>query len=176
MNVRMLSRLVTVSAGCLLLAAAASAQAPAQTKVGIINVQRAVVDTAEIKKASAEMEAKYKPKQDEMAKLQGELQGIQQKLQTPDITPQAQQELTALGQRRQRELQRMTEDLQAEVDRERNDILGRAGQRMREVVQKLAEARGFDVIIDVSNTVYFKPALDLTQEAIAEYDKAYPVK
>jgi outer membrane protein len=33
-----------------------------------------------------------------------------------------------------------------------------------------------DVIIDVSNTVYFKPALDITKDATAAYDKAHPAK
>jgi outer membrane protein len=47
---------------------------------------------------------------------------------------------------------------------------------MQTVVQKLAEERGLDVVIDVSNTVYFKPTLDLTKEATAAYDKAFPPK
>lgn len=166
------SHLLLVTAGCLTIGAPLFAQ----VKVGIINIQRAVIETAEIKKASAELEAKYKPRQEAMDKLRADLQGIQQKLSTPDISPQAQSELKITGQRKQRELQRMQEDVQSEVDRERNEILGRSGERMRQVVQKLADAKGLDVVIDVSTTVYFKPALEITNEAIAEYDKAYPVK
>lgn len=165
------SRLVLVTAGCLL-----AAPVFAQVKVGVINVQKAVVETAEIKKATAEMEAKYKPRQDEMGRLQGELQAIQQKLNTPDISPQAQSELTGQGQRKQRELQRMQEDVQGDVDRERNEILGRTGERMRQVISKLAEAKGLDVVVDSSTTLYVKPSLDITTDAIAEYNKAYPVK
>ena len=59
---------------------------------------------------------------------------------------------------------------------ERNDILGRSSQRMQEVVKKLAEEKGIDIVTDISNTVYFKPALEITTESIAAYDKAYPVK
>jgi outer membrane protein len=47
---------------------------------------------------------------------------------------------------------------------------------MREVVQKLAEEKGVDVIVDEQSTLFFKPALDLTTDAITAYDKAYPVK
>jgi outer membrane protein len=47
---------------------------------------------------------------------------------------------------------------------------------MQEVVKKIAEERGLDVIIDVANTLYFKPTLDLTKEAVAAYDKSYPAK
>jgi Skp family chaperone for outer membrane proteins len=70
-----------------------------QTKVAIVSMQRAVLGCAEIKKASAEMEAKYKPRQQEMEKLQRELAGIQQQLQTNagKLTPAAEADLNAQG-------------------------------------------------------------------------------
>ncbi len=92
------------------------------------------------------------------------------------LTAQAETELTTRGQRLQRELQRKTEDLQADVDRERNEILGKSTQKMQDVVKKIAEAKGIDMVVDVSQTIYFKPAMEVTTEAIAEYDKANPAK
>jgi outer membrane protein len=149
-----------------------------QTKVAIVSLQRAVLGCAEIKKASAAMEAKYKPRQQDMERLQRELEGIQQQLQTNagKLTPAAQADLQAQGQRKQRDLQRMNDDLQADVTAERNDILGTSGKKMKEIVQKLAEEKGVDVIVDEQSTLFFKPALDLTADAIAAYDKAYPAK
>ncbi|MGC8793257.1 MAG: OmpH family outer membrane protein [Bryobacteraceae bacterium] len=149
-----------------------------QSKVAVVNFQRALLDTAEIKKASADLEAKYKPRQAELEKIRQEIQDLQQKLQSlaGKLTPQAESEMNFQLQRKQRDFQRLSEDLQSDVDEERNAILTKAGQRMREIINKLAEEKGADVIIDASNTLYFKPALDLTQEATAAYDKAYPVK
>src|ERR1022692_3935859 len=40
-----------------------------QTKVAIVSLQRAVLGCAEIKKASAAMEVRYKPRQQEMERL-----------------------------------------------------------------------------------------------------------
>jgi len=150
----------------------------AQTKVAIVSLQRAVLGCAEIKKASAAMEAKYKPRQQEMEKLQRELDGIQQQLQTNagKLTPAAQADLQAQGQRKQRDLQRMNDDMQADVTAERNEILGSSGKKMKDIVQKLAEEKGLDVIVDEQSTLFFKPALDLTADAIAAYDKTYPAK
>jgi outer membrane protein len=157
---------------------ALAAALSAQVKVAIINSQAAVSETAEIRKAQAAMEAKFKPRQAEIEKLQKEIASLQNQLQTQQgkLTPQAEQNIQITGQRRQRELQRLTEDLQSDVDRERNEILQRVGGRMNEVVRKLAEERGLDVVIDVSNTVYFKPALEMTKEATAAYDKAHPAQ
>ena len=167
-------RLLVVSSALLAAASAVSAQ----SKVAIINLQRAVLESAEIKKASTELTAKYLPRQQQVEKLQRDLQALQQNLQTNagKLTPQAEADLTAQGQRKQRELQRLSEDLQADVERERNDILGKSSQRMQAVVKKLAEAKGVDIVVDISNTVYFKPDLEITTESIAAYDKEYPAK
>jgi outer membrane protein len=158
------------------LGALALLPAAAQTKVAIIDLQRAVLNTAEIKKAQAELETKFRPRQTDLQKVEAELQQIQAQLQSGKLTPQQEADLQAQGQRKQRDYQRRSEDLQADVDRERTDILQRSGQRMTEVVKKLAEEKTLDVVIDVSNAVYFKPALDVTVDATAAYDKAYPAK
>jgi len=45
---------------------------------------------------------------------------------------------------------------------------------MTDVVKKLAEEKGYDVVVEISATVYFKGALEITNDAIAAYNKAYP--
>jgi outer membrane protein len=152
--------------------------APAQTKVAVINLQKAVFDTAEINKANADMQAKFKPRQDAIDKLQKEVASLSQQLQTSagKLSAQAEADLTAQGQQKQRDLQRMQEDLQADATAYRNDVLAKSSQKMTDVVKKLAEDKGYDLVVDTSTALYFKPAMDLTAEATAAYDKAYPVK
>ena len=159
-----------------LLPAAARAQAIAPAKVAIINAQKAVADTQEIKKAQAGLETKYRPRQQALQNLQNQMQSIQQQLNTPNLAPDRESQLRASGTQKQKELQRLSEDLQSDVNGERQDILTRAGRQMTDVVRKIAEDRGIDVVIDISNTIYFKPALDITAEATAAYDKTYPAK
>jgi outer membrane protein len=164
------------SASLWIVAIALSASAlTAQTlKVAIVNAQKAVADTQEIKKAQADLATKYRPRQQDIQKLQSDLQQIQSQLRASNVTPATEQQLTLQGQEKQKQLQRLTDDLQADFNQDRQDILGRAGQRMQDVIKKLAEAKGLDVVIDISNTLYFKPALDMTSEATSAYDKAYP--
>jgi len=162
---------------CIFLAAAATVGiGAAQTKVAVVNSQKAVLDTEEIKKAQTDLQNKYKPRQDAMEKLQKELQDIQNQLQSGKLNQLGEQELTATGQRKQRELTRLQQDLQEDVDRDRNEILQKTGTRMQETVKKLADAKGLDIVVDTSNTVFYKTSLDLTAEATAAYNKAYPVK
>ncbi len=151
--------------------------ASAQPKIVVINLQRAVLESAEIKKADADMQARYKPRSAAIEQLQKDIAGIAQQLQTNagKFTAQAEAELTAQGQKKQRDLQRLQEDLQADVERERNDILQKSGTKMSAIVKKLAEEKGYDLVVDTATSVYFKPAMEITNDAIAAYDKAYPV-
>jgi len=149
-----------------------------QAKIAILNTQKALLDTAEIKKAQADLEAKFKPRTDELKKLDRELVDIQNRLNAGagKLTPQVEGDLQAQGQRKQREMQRKQEDLQAEVERDRQEILLKASQRMQDVVKKLADEKGYDVVIDTSNAVHFKATLEITADATAAYDKAHPAK
>jgi outer membrane protein len=151
--------------------------ATAQSKVAIVNLQKAVLESDEIKKANADMEAKYKPRQQAAQKIEQELQGIQQQLQNGQgkLTQSAIEDLQATGTRRQRELQHLSEDLQTDVNAERTEILQKASARMQDVVKKVAEEKGFDMVVDTQVTIYFKPAMEITAEVMAAYNKAHPV-
>jgi outer membrane protein len=160
----------------LVLAGLAPAQTPSPAKVAIINAQKAVADTEEIKKAQTALEAKYRPRQQAIENLQRELQAIQQQAAAPNLAPAREADLQATFTQKQKQLQRLGEDLQADVNAERQDVLGKAGRQMTEIVKKIAEERGLDVVIDVTNTLYYKPTLEITAAATAAYDKAYPLK
>lgn len=150
--------------------------AQAQTKVAVISLQKALFDTAEIKKADAEMQATLGPRQAQAEKLSQEIAQINQKLQTDSsLTQQAQFDLNAEGKRKQTDLTRLQEDLQADAQNMRQNVLSKSTDRMQAVVKKLAEEKGLDLVVDTQVALYFKPVMDLTVEATAAYDKTYPV-
>lgn len=143
--------------------------ASAQVKVGVINLQQAVFESAEIKKADAQMQATFKPRQDKIDALNKEIAGLAQQLQAGQgkLTPQAEADLQSQGQRKQRDLQRLRDDLDADATAYRNEVLSKSSQKMTDVVKKLAEEKGLDLVVDVSTALYFKPAMEITKEAIA---------
>ena len=65
--------------------------ATAQTKVAVISLQKAVLESAEIKAASAAMEARYKPRVTQIETLDRDIAQLTQNLQTNagKLTPQA---------------------------------------------------------------------------------------
>jgi outer membrane protein len=82
--------------------------------------------------------------------------------------------LNAQGTRKQRDVQRLRDDLQADVDRDRNEILQKSAGKMTDVLKKLAEEKGYDIVVDAPYAPYFKAALDITNDLVAAYDKVYP--
>ena len=142
----------------------------------MINLQKAVMDSAEIKAASAAMEARYKPRVAQIEQLDKEIAAIAQNLQSNagKLTAQAEGDLNAQGTRKQRDVQRLRDDLQADVDRDRNEILQKSAGKMTDVLKKLAEEKGYDIVVDAPYAPYFKASLDITNDLMAAYDKVYP--
>jgi len=169
---RMALRPLAISAALIVL----SHVAAAQSKVAVINLQKAVLESAEIKAASAAMEARYKPRVTQLEALDKGVAAIAQNLQANSgkLTPQAESDLNTQGTKKQRDAQRLRDDLNAELDRDRNEILQRSATKMSEVLKKLAEEKGYDIVVDAPYAPYFKAALDITNDLIAAYDKAYP--
>jgi outer membrane protein len=44
-----------------------------------------------------------------------------------------------------------------------------------EVLKKLSEEKGYDLVVESTVTYFSKAPMDITAEATAAYDKAYPV-
>ncbi|MDR3702754.1 MAG: OmpH family outer membrane protein [Candidatus Sulfopaludibacter sp.] len=151
--------------------------AAAQIKVAVVDIQRAVFESAEITKANADMQATFKPRQDKINLLASEIQALQTQLQNSNgkLTPAQETDIQANAAKKQRELKYAQDDLQSDADAYRNDTLQKSSVKMNEVIKKLAEGKGLDLVVDSQTAHFFKPALDITDEVIAAYNKAYPV-
>jgi outer membrane protein len=156
----------------------AQAAGSTQAKIAVVNFQNAVLSTAEMQKALKELAAKFKPRQDALQKGQQELSDIQTQLAASQgkLSSAGEADLQARGQRKQTQLQRMSDDLQADVEAERDDAVRRASTRMQELLKKVAEEKGLDLIVDSAAAPFVKTGIEITDQVVAAYDKAYPAK
>ena len=171
-----LPALVVVALG----AALPAAMAQSASKIGVINFQRAVVDSAEFQKAYTDLQTKYQPRQAALQNAQQELQDIETQLRASEgrLSNSGAAELQARGQRKQVEVDRISQDLQADFEGERDNTLRLTSTRMAEVLKKLADEKGLDVIVDTASGLvpFARTGLDITDAAIAAYNAAYPAK
>jgi outer membrane protein len=171
----------TFVAPALVLAAAMIAQAqPAPTKVGIIQIQQAVLSTKDGQKALADLQARFGPKKAELEKKQNSIAQMQQQLRSGSATlsEDAKNKLVRDIDQNTKSLNRDTEDAQAEVEQAENKIMQEIGQRIMAVINKYARDNGYALILDVSNpqapVVFAADSIEITKEIIELYDKSAP--
>jgi len=158
---------------------ASSAQSP--NKVGVIQVQAAIVSTKDGQKAVADLDTKLAPLKNELEKKQAEIRGLQDKLQRGGnaMAETAKADLARMIDQKTKSYQRDMEDAQSEYQDEQRKMLEELGGKMEQVIDKYAVANGYSVILDVSNpntpVLYAANAIDVTKEIIDLYDKAGPM-
>lgn len=166
------------AAAALLVGLSATAAAQAPLKVGVVSLQKSLEGTAELKQAEVDLRAKFGPRQDELANMEKDLAKMQQDYEGNQgkYNESALAELGQRIQRRQVQLQRNSQALQDEVNRDRQDVLQRVGKNLQDIIKKVADEKGLDLVVDSTAALFSKPAMDISAEVSAAYDKAFPVK
>ena len=157
---------------------AAYGQAPSTpTKVGIINIQQAIVQTRDGQAAAKELDAKSAPKKKELEAMQAEIRGMQDKLSKMSNLGSEEQKQALMRDidARTKQFNRSVEDAQTELDAEQQKVLNNLGGKMLAVLDKYAKDNGYAIIFDVSqqtsNVLFAANGIDVTKEVIELYDK-----
>jgi outer membrane protein len=152
-----------------------AAQTP--TKVGIINIQNAILGTREGQKALQELEARSAPKKQELEKRQQDILSRQDQLnKMGNVGNEAQkQKLMADIDQMKKAFSRDVEDAQADLDQENGRVMNNLGNRMLALLDKYAKDNGYAVILDVSNpqtsaVLFASSAIDVTPEMTKLFD------
>jgi outer membrane protein len=159
------------------LATVGAAQTAAPNKVGVIQVQSALIATKDGQKAAKELEERMAPRKKELDGKQSEIRELQERLQKGGntLSESAKEDLTRNIDAKTKSFNRQVEDAQAELETQQRQVLNSLGQKMMQVIDKYAQANGFSIILDVStqNTpvLYASNTVDVTKEIIDLYDK-----
>jgi len=154
--------------------------AAAQTKVGVIHIQNAIIGTKDGQKAASDLAAKYEPRRKNIEGRSGEIGSLKERLSkgANTMSEDAKQVLVRDIDQKTRSLQRDTEDAQTEFDQEQNKVLSELGQKMMAVIDKYARDNGFVLILDVgaqqNPVLYASNSIDITSDIVALYDKNAP--
>jgi len=145
---------------------AAQAAAQPSTKIGFVNTERILRDSAPAKAAQAKIEAEFKSRDAELQRLATSLRTQAEKYDK-DAPVLSESERT----RRQRELfnldtdlQRKRGEFQEDFNRRRNEEFSVLIDRANEVIKQIAEAGNYDLILQDAVTV--NPRVDITDQVI----------
>ena len=164
--------------------AAAPTPAPATgmvpTKIGIIEIQNALVSTKDGQKAMVEFQTKLEPRKKELERKAADIRDLQDKLQRGGaaMAEAAKQDLTRQIDQKTKLYNRDMQDAQDEADQEQRKIIDELSGKLTPVIDKFAQANGYAVILDVSSpqtpVMYASASVNITKDIIDMYDKTVP--
>ena len=158
-----------------------AAPAPAATgpagKIGVIQIQQAIVATNEGQRDFQALDKKFEPKRTELQQLQKEIEDLQKQLQTQGdkLNDSARAEMSKNLETKQKTLQRNAQDAQDEYQSQSNEIAQRIGGKLIQVVDKYAKDNNFSMILDASNPdaspiVWAADSTNVTKEIVDLYN------
>jgi outer membrane protein len=170
-------RSTRLSVAALVLVFALPAAAQSAGKIGVINLQTAVVGTKDGQKAGNDIQARFNPKKVEFEQRQRDIGQLQEQLSRGGTTlsEEVRNRLTREIDQKTKALNRDTEDARAELDQAEQKIMGDLGGGIIAVIDKYAKENGYVLVIDISSqqtpVVYRSDSTDITKDIIELYDK-----
>src|ERR1035437_3385605 len=151
----------------------------AHDKIGVINIQAAIANSAEGKKVIADLQRKYHPRQQELQRLQQEIQAIQDQLskQAATLSEDEQRRLSRELEDKQRIMKRSADDAQSDYNADTEEAVSRIGQKLVRVIGDYAQQNGFVLVIDGAQIPIYYAAKDIeiSADIVKRYDAANPL-
>jgi outer membrane protein len=165
---RIVSRIFAATlAGAVLAGTGAAMAQAADIKIGFVNTERLFRDAAPAKRAQQKLEREFAARDAELQKLGKQVRDLQALLEKDGVT-------MAEAERRNRErdlanlsrdLQRAQREFREDLNLRRNEELASVQERANRVIQQIAEAEKFDLIIQ-DPVVYASQKIDITEKVI----------
>jgi outer membrane protein len=150
------------------------------TKIGIVNIQDAIIATNEGKKEFDVLKQRFSPKESELKTQNDEVENLKKQLQTTTdkLSDDERNSRVKSLEVKQKTLQRNYEDAQNEFQQAEQEVVNRIGSKMLNVLEKYAKANGYSVILDVSNpqtpVLWASQGTNITKELVDAYNTEAP--
>ena len=169
---KVFGKIIGASAAALCLwALPAAAQ---ELKLGYVNSERVLRDSAPAKAAQAKLEAEFGRRERELNDIRNRLKAAADKFEkdAPTISEaektRRQRELVD----QERDLQRKQREFQEDLNQRKNEELAAVVERANRVIKQIFDAEKYDVILQ--EVVFAGPRVDITDKVIKSLNAASP--
>ena len=148
------------------LLASSNLQAANELKVGFVSTERVFREAAPAVKALKKIEKEFAARDQELQKLVKQARDTQTLIEKEGVTMSdsdrrdKEQDLARMN----RDLQRMQREFREDLNLRKNEELATVLERANKVIQQIAEAEKFDLILQ--EAVYRSPRIDITDKVI----------
>jgi outer membrane protein len=164
-----------------LLAVAAGAAAPvapalAQGKIGVVQIERIVRDSAPALRAQKKLEAEFSKREADLAKVADQLKRLQDELEKDGVTMSESQRRSKERDFNElnRDFQRKQREYREDVNQRRNEELSQVIDQANRIIRQIAEQEKYDIIFQ--EAAYANPRIDITDKVIKALDAKPPAK
>lgn len=179
---RVAALILTCLLGTTLVRAQSAPSGAAATNIGVINILQAISATAQGKQAATQLDAQFASRQKELETLEKQVNDLQQRLSAgaTTLSEEERARLTAQGTRLAQRLDRKRTEYQEDVTTAQREVVDGIGRKMLDVLNRFAQENSYVAVFDSSAQnspiLYAAKNLDITQDVVGLYDKAYPAK
>lgn len=140
----------------------------AQIKVGFVNVPKVMDQAPQAKAADVRLEKEFGPRDSEILSMKRQVAKSTDKLTKNSAVMSAAEQQRQESEVRQlrREIRRLEDEFREDVNLRRSQELGKLQRQVVEVIQTLAKAEKFDLIIS-DGVIFASKKVDITDKVIA---------
>ncbi|MNK91756.1 periplasmic chaperone [compost metagenome] len=152
----------------------AAAIANADTKIGFVDMQKAIQATAAGKKAKTELEGDFNKKKKDLEKKEADLKKMGEDLEKKKsvLSEEALGKKQAEFQEEMMKYRDVVGKSQVEMQKKQRELTTPILEKMKKTIAKLAKDKGYSLILENSQMVLFATAeSDLTDEAVKSFEK-----
>jgi outer membrane protein len=142
--------------------------AAADVKMGVVDVQRAVMQTEDGMRAQATLKKLFDSRQQELSKRQVELQKQKEDIdkQGKVLSQQALQKKVDDWQKQMVELQGTFVEYNKELEKKQKELTDPIFERVLGAIKRIAGQESYDLIVDRATVAFSRSDLDLTDRII----------
>ncbi|MBI4816321.1 MAG: OmpH family outer membrane protein [Deltaproteobacteria bacterium] len=152
----------------------ADAKPGAETLIGYVNLQRAILEVEEGKRAKNALKETFEKKQKSLQERESELMRLKESIEKESVVTNNDETKKRMGEFQSKllELKQVFMKEQQELQETEQKQLAGITTKMREIVQQIGKDGGYTIILEVqdSRLLYAQPHLDLTNEVIRKFN------
>jgi len=148
----------------------------AQGKIGVVQIERIVRDSAPAMRAQKKLEAEFAKREAELGKVADQLKRMQDELEKDGVTMSETQRRNKERDFNElsRDFQRKQREYREDVNQRRNEELSQVIEQANRIIRQIAESEKFDIIFQ--EAAYANPRIDITDKVIKALDGKPPAK
>lgn len=156
-----------------LLALAPALAQSAESKVAVVDTQRAIMETEDGLRAQATLKKLFDSRQRDLDKKQNELQKEKEDIEKQQgvLSKQAIAARVEKWQREMAALQTVFVEYNKELQKKQTQLTQPIFQKVMGIIRRVATGEGIDVVVDKQAVPYVRSDLDLTDKVITLYNQ-----